>query len=75
MASLGLDEDGACDLLAGLTPSDFAERILSEHTAEWMYVIKPVVASTRLYVKVIIRGDCVVISLHGDEVPDEQADE
>jgi len=65
---LGLDEDDACDILAGLTTQDFIERITSEHTGEWMYVFKPTVADTTLYLKVVIRGDCVVISLHEDEV-------
>ena len=69
---LGLDEDDACDILAGLKAADFAERLLSEHTAEWMYVFKPVVAGTLLYLKVVVRSDCVIISLHEDEANDEQ---
>ena len=72
---LGLDEDDACDILAGLCASDFAERIMSEHTGEWMYVFKPIVAATTLYLKVVIRNDCIVISMHEDEVSDEQEDE
>lgn len=71
---LGLDEGDACDILAGLTPTDFAQRLLSEQTAEWMYVFKPVVAATRLYLKVVVRNDCVIISLHEDEANDEQRD-
>ena len=69
---LGLDEQDAIDILAGLTESDFADRIVSEHTGEWMYVYKPVVAATTVYLKVIVRNDCVVISLHEDEVRNEQ---
>lgn len=72
---LGLDEDDANDILARLTPEDLAERIVSEHTGEWMYVFKPVVAATTLYLKVVIRNDCIVISMHEDEVSDEQEDE
>lgn len=72
---LGLDEEDASDILAMLTPEDFAARIASEHTGEWMYVFKPVVAATTLYLKVIIRNDCIVISMHEDEVSDEQEEE
>ena len=68
---LGLDEDDGCGILAGLRSSDFTERIVSEHSGEWMYVFEPVVAGTRLYIKVAIRGDCIVISFHEDEVTDE----
>ena len=69
---LGLDEDDACDILAGLTAADFFARIVSKHTSEFMYVFKPTVAATTLYLKVIIRNDCIVISMHEDEVSDEQ---
>ena len=43
----------------------------SEHTPEWLYVFKPRVASVVLYVKLIVRTDCVVISFHEDEEDDE----
>ena len=69
---LGLDQDDACDILARLTAGDFSERLLSEQTGEWMYIFKPVVAATRIYVKVIVRRDCIVISMHEDEVSDEE---
>jgi hypothetical protein len=48
---MGLDEGDACDILAGLTSADFAGRIASERTNQWMYVFKPVVAATMLYLK------------------------
>lgn len=35
---VGLDEDDACDILAGLRQLDFNHRLVSEHTGEWMYV-------------------------------------
>ena len=72
---IGLDEDDACDILVGLTQGDFEERIASEHTGEWMYVFKPVVAGITLYLKVVIRNDCIVISLHEDEVSHEQEEQ
>jgi hypothetical protein len=34
---------------------------------EWLYVFKPEVAGTVVYLKLIVRADCVVISFHDDE--------
>lgn len=70
LASLefGLDEDDACGVLANLTAKDSAGRLESEATGEWMYLFKPVLADTVVYVKLILRNDCVVISFHEDEV-------
>ncbi len=66
-----MDEADACDLMAALSARDFSERLLSEHTAEYLYVFKPVVAATTLYLKIIIRGQCVVVSLHEDGESDD----
>jgi hypothetical protein len=63
----GLDEEDACDALAKLTAEDSAGRLLSEVTGEWMYLFKPMLAAARLYVKVILRSDCIVVSFHEDE--------
>ena len=68
---MGLDVDDACDILAHLDASDFWERRRSERTGEWMYVFKPVVAGTTLYVKLVVRESCVVVSMHEDEAFDE----
>ncbi len=69
LASLafGLDEDDACEVLANLTAKDAAGRLESVMTGEWMYLFKPHVVGTLLYVKVVLRNDCVVISFHEDE--------
>jgi hypothetical protein len=68
LAALGdLDEEDACDILAKLSVDDFAERLESKATGEWMYVFKPLLGETVLYVKIILRNDCVVISFHEDE--------
>jgi Motility quorum-sensing regulator, toxin of MqsA len=64
---MGLDQDDACDVLAKLAPSDLVERIVSEQTGEWIYVFKPSVAGIVVYVKVVLRADCVVISFHEEE--------
>jgi hypothetical protein len=64
---LGLDEEDACDVLANLATSDFIGRLRSKKTGEWMYVFKPGVGEVVVYVKVILRNDCVVISFHEPE--------
>jgi hypothetical protein len=37
------------------------------HTGEWMYVFKPWVVETLVYLKLVVRAECVVISFHDDE--------
>jgi len=63
----GMDEEDACDVLSELTAEDSAGRVASAATGEWMYLFKPQVSETILYVKVILRNDCVVVSFHEDE--------
>lgn len=63
----GLDEEDACEVLAELTAEDSAGRVASAATGEWMYLFKPQVSETILFVKVILRNDCVVVSFHEDE--------
>jgi len=72
LAELSLDEEDACDVLASLTAEDCTGRKRSATTGEWMYVFKPEVAGSVLYVKVILRINCVLISFHEDE---ERSDE
>ena len=67
---LGLDPDDVCDVLAGLQRSDLAERIQSQVTGEWMYIFKPSLEGVVVYVKVILRDDCLVVSFHEDEEAD-----
>ena len=69
---IGLDEEDACHVLANLAVGDFVEREVSNKTGEWMYVFKPRVAGVVVYVKVIVRSNCVVISFHEEE---DQIDE
>jgi hypothetical protein len=69
----GLDVQDACDVLVALTAEDFAECFESEHTGEWMYVFKPLVAGTLVYLKLILRAECVVVSFHEDEGEGDEA--
>lgn len=71
---LGLDESDACEILSALTTRDWACRLRSEHTGEWMYVFKPRISVAVLYVKLIVRGECVVISFH-EEVNERDEEE
>jgi hypothetical protein len=64
---IGLDEEGACDVLANLTAEDSAGRVESAATGEWMYLFKPHLSGMVLYIKVLLRSDCVVVSFHEDE--------
>jgi hypothetical protein len=76
LASLepGLDQEDACEVLAELTAEDSAGRVASAATGEWMYLFKPQVSGTILYVKLILRNNCVVVSFHEDEdASDEDA--
>jgi hypothetical protein len=71
---VGLDEEDACDVLKKLTTEDSAGRLESESTGEWMYLFKPWLAGVVLYVKVILRNDCIVVSFHEDEGGHEEDD-
>jgi hypothetical protein len=68
----GLDVHDACDVLAALTSDDFIGRLESERTGEWMYAFKPAVAGTVVYVKLVVRSDCLVVSFHEDEGEDDE---
>ena len=63
---LDLDALDACHILLNLNPRQCACRVLSRDTAEWLYIFKPRIAGVRLYVKLVLRGHCTVISFHED---------
>jgi hypothetical protein len=69
---LGLDEEDARRVLAGLTTRDAVERVAAERTGEWLHVFKPRVAGTLVYVKLVLRTDCVVVSFHREVSVDEE---
>ncbi len=64
---LGLSPEDVRDVVAALCAEDSAGRVTSERTGEWMYVFKPAVAGQVIYVKLVVREDCVVVSFHEDE--------
>ena len=71
---LGFDHEDACELLVNLTADDLAGRLVSAVTGEWLYVFKPDLAGAVLYVKLILRSDCIIVSFHEDHGGREQED-
>ena len=71
---VGLDQEDACGVLMNLAPGDVVERLVSRKTGEWMYVFKPTVAGTVIYVKMVLRDDCVVISFHDEGGEGDESD-
>ena len=76
LASLdpSLDEEDAVAALRRLRGADSAGRIRSEHTGEWLYVFLPLVAGETLYVKLVLRADCLIVSFHEQVDDDQEAD-
>lgn len=64
LLELDLDEADCCDILAALTAADAAARVVAHATGEWMCVFKPHVGGVGLYLKLILRDECVVVSFH-----------
>jgi hypothetical protein len=59
-------------VIESLTADDLAERLISRLTGEWMYVFKPDVGGQIIYVKVLLRQECLVVSFHEDEGADHE---
>jgi len=70
LSALGLDVDDAVEVIASLRAADSAGRIVSEGTGEWLYVFKPRVGGTAVYLKLTVRTDCIVVSFHVDQEDD-----
>jgi Motility quorum-sensing regulator, toxin of MqsA len=71
LSELSLDEEDAMQILAGLSFADLVGRLESVRTPEWLYVFKPEVGGSVLYVKLIVRAECLVVSFHEDEGVDD----
>ena len=67
LAALSLDADDAVDVLRSLSTPDAHGRLRSEATGEWMYVFKSTVGEMVIYLKVVVRDDCILVSFHEDE--------
>jgi hypothetical protein len=53
-------------VLANLTREDCAQRTVSKRTQEWLYIFKASRLGLHLYIKVVLREDCMVIPFHED---------
>lgn len=73
MGLLGLDATDGCEALTGLEVADFHQVLVSELTAEEMYVFKPWIGGLPCYIKLILRSRCVIVSFHEDEGDHEEA--
>jgi Motility quorum-sensing regulator, toxin of MqsA len=67
LAALGLDARDARETLAALKTADFVKRFVSAATGERLYLFKPRLAETAIYLKLVLRDECVVVSFHEDE--------
>ena len=70
LSALGLDVDDAIVVIASLRAADSVGRIVSEGTGAWLYVFKPQVGGTAVYLKLAVRTDCIVVSFHVDQEDD-----
>ena len=66
-SGFGMDEEDAVEVLANLAAADSAGRLESSATDESMYLFKPRAGKTPLYLKLILRDECIVVSFHEDE--------
>ena len=64
--ALRLRREDAIEILLSLGPGDYPIRLRSTSSDEWLYVFRPAYPGLRLYLKLVIRTDCVVISCHED---------
>lgn len=69
--SVGLDESDGCDALRRLSAKELVGRMRSAQTREWMYVFRARIAGTLVYLKIILRDNCVVVSFHAEAEDDD----
>lgn len=75
MLVLDLAPEDVRDVLGCLSTEDSAGRLASRASGEWMYVFKPDVGGQIIYVKVVLREHCLVVSFHEDEGTEHEEDE
>ena len=69
--ALGCVREDVVSVLAELQVADYHDQIRSHHSGEPMYIFKPWLVEVVVYLKVVLRGDCVVVSFHEDQDADE----
>jgi hypothetical protein len=71
--ALPMDIEDAYAVLRTLRPVDGPERRWSSASRDWLYVFRPIHGGVRLYVKVALRDECVVVSFHEDGGENDEA--
>jgi hypothetical protein len=74
LSVLELDAEDAGDILSNLTVDDSEGRMKSHTTGKWMHIFKPQLPETVLYIKIVLRDTCVLISFHEDDVESDEED-
>ena len=72
---LGFSPEDVSEIMAGLEEEDCTGRLASATTGEWMYVFKADVGGLIIYVNVLLRENCVVVSFHEDIGGSHEEDE
>jgi hypothetical protein len=75
LAELRLAQVDACEVISCLTLEHLVGRLVSEHSGEWLYVFRIEIVGLQVYVKLILRDECVVVSFHEESVPDASQDQ
>jgi len=67
-----LSPEDALDVLAGLTRARSRYRVRSARTGEWLYVFRAPWCGERVYLKLILRADCTIVSFHPEDSDHER---
>ena len=73
MAALepSISPDEARQVLQGLDRASFRHRLRSIRSAEWLYVFRATWCGEAVYIKILLRAECTIISFHPEASDDE----
>jgi hypothetical protein len=63
--------DEVRQLLEGLNRSSFRHRVRSARSGEWLYVFRATWCGEHVYIKLLLRADCTIVSFHPEASDDE----
>ena len=63
--------DEALQLLEELDRASFRHRLRSIRSGEWLYVFRAPWCAELLYIKLLLRADCTIVSFHPEASDDE----
>lgn len=61
----------ARQLIEGLDRASFRHRLRSIRSGEWLYVFRATWCAEPVYIKLLLRTDCTIISFHPEASDDE----